>query len=114
MNKEMEEIERRQRILDMLEEVKRDVMEVFDFGATKHPDSGDTPNFLREDGNRCSKHDRGSSVLRHAARTFMQPGIKDSESGLPEMLHLLSSASILYIRHKRNITHPVDVVPWEE
>ena len=98
----------RTKILEMLTEVMTDVMQVFDFGAKKHPDSGDTPNFLEPDGNRCSKLDRGSSVLRHAARTFMHPESKDIESNLPELLHLLASVSILYIRQKRNLVHPDD------
>lgn len=108
MNKEMESIERTQKIQDMLCEVARDVMKVFEFGANKHPDSGDTPNFLTPSGNKCSLQERGSGVLRHAARTFMNPGKLDDESGLSEYLHLLSSVSILYIRHKRKITHPLD------
>jgi len=98
----------RQKIVNMLAEVMKDVMQVFDFGARKHPDSGDTPNFLEKNGNKCSLHERGSSVLRHAARTFEHPERLDEESNLSELLHLLSSASILYIRHKRNITHPID------
>ena len=98
----------RQQILDMLEEVKWDTMKVFDFGAQKHPDSGETPNFLTPQGNKCEKKERGSSVLRHAARTFMHPEEIDTESGLPELLHLLASVVILYIRQKRNIVHPVD------
>ncbi len=99
----------RQKILEMLTEVVSDIMQVFDFGTKKHPDSGDTPNFLEENGNKCSKKDRGSSVLRHAARTFMHPEAIDTESNLSELLHLLASASILYIRQKRNIIHPLDV-----
>lgn len=98
----------RQKIIDMLGEVMLDTMQVFDFGAQKHPDSGDIPNFLTPNGNKCSLKDRGSSVLRHAARTFMNPSVKDEESGLNELLHLLCSASILYIRQKRNIVHPED------
>jgi hypothetical protein len=98
----------RQKIIHMLAEVMQDTLKVFDFGAAKHPDSGDTPNFLMKDGNRCSLKDRGSSVLRHAARTFEHPEALDEESNLPELLHLLSSASILYIRHKRNIIHTTD------
>jgi len=92
----------------MLEEVLKDTMQVFDFGATKHPDSGDMPNFLTPDGSKCSLKERGSGVLRHGARTFMQPEVLDSESNLPELLHLIASASTLYIRHKRNIQHPED------
>lgn len=98
----------RQQILDMLEEVKNDTMKVFDFGAQKHPDSGDTPNFLTEDGSKCSLRNRGSSILRHAARTFMKPEMLDEESNLPELLHLMSSVAIMYIRQKRNIIHPED------
>lgn len=98
----------REQIIDMLMEVVLDVMQVFDFGAKKHPDSGDTPNFLTPEGNKCSLHVRGSSVLRHAARTFMDPKKLDDESGLNELLHLMSSVSILYIRQKRNIVHPDD------
>jgi hypothetical protein len=110
MNTEMKSIECRQQILDMLVETTRDIMQVFDFGAQKHPDSGDTPNFLTPNGNKCSLMERGSGVLRHGARTFMNPGKLDDESGLSEYLHLLASVAILYIRHKRNITHPLDVV----
>ena len=95
----------RQKIIDMLDEVKRDTMKVFDFGAQKHPDSGDTPNFLTSEGNKCSLKDRGSSVLRHAARTFMHPEVLDEESKLNELLHLMASCAILYIRQKRNIIH---------
>lgn len=98
----------RQVILDMLEEVVSDTMQVFDFGAAKHPDSSDTPNFLTENGNKCALRVRGSSVLRHSARTFMNPGMLDEESGLPELLHLMASVAILYIRHKRGIIHPED------
>ncbi len=100
----------RQQIVEMLMEVLIDTLQVFDFGAKKHPDSGDTPNFLEKDGNKCSLKDRGSSVLRHAARTFMNPSAKDEESDLIELLHLISSVSILYIRQKRNIIHPEDKV----
>ncbi len=102
-------IECRQQIADMLEEVALDVIQVFDFGAKKHPDSGTTPNFLMPEGNKCSLKERGSSVLRHAARTFMNPSIRDEESNLIELLHLLSSTAIIYIRLKRNIIHPDDV-----
>ena len=101
-------------IIEMLAEILVDTMQVFDFGATKHPDSGDTPNFLQVNGNKCSLRDRGSSVLRHAAETFMHPEAIDEESKLPHLLHLLASVSILYIRHKRNITHPLDVINREE
>ena len=100
----------RQKIMSMLTEVMTDTMQVFDFGAKKHPDSGDTPNFLTDAGNKCSQYERGSGVLRHAARTFMHPECKDIESRLPELLHLIASVSILYIRHKRNIVHPEDEV----
>lgn len=98
----------RQKIVEMLAETMYDTLKVFDFGAKKHPDSGDTPNFLTPAGNKCSKHERGSSILRHGARTFMRPELTDEESGLPELLHLLASVSIIYIRHKRNIVHPND------
>lgn len=100
----------RQKIVDMLEEVASDVMQVFDFGANKHPDSGDIPNFLLPEGNKCALKDRGSSILRHAARTFMNPSKLDEESGLPEFLHLIASATILYIRNKRGINYPGDNV----
>jgi len=103
----------RQKIVDMLEEVLKDTMKVFDFGVSKHPDTGETPNFLTPEGNKCSKHDRGSSILRHAARTFMHPECKDSESNLPELLHLLSSVCIMYIREKRKIVHPLDGDTYE-
>ncbi len=99
----------RQKIVEMMCEVVEDTMQVFDFGAKKHPDSGDTPNFLTSEGNKCSLKDRGSSCLRHNARTFMYPEAIDEESGLPELLHLISSVAIMYIRHKRNIVHPEDL-----
>lgn len=98
----------RVKILDMMCEVANDTMQVFDFGAKKHPDSGDEPNFLTPEGNKCSLRERGSSVLRHGARTFMHPEAIDEESGLAELLHLMASLSILYIRQKRNIVHPED------
>lgn len=98
----------RMKITEMLSETLRDTMQVFDFGAKKHPDSGDTPNFLTPNGNKCALKDRGSSILRHAARTFMNPGMLDEESNLPELLHLMASVSIMYIRNKRNIVHPKD------
>lgn len=96
------------KIVDMLAEVMTDTMQVYEFGAKKHPDSGETPNFLMENGNKCSKHDRGSSILRHGAATFMEPELLDKESKLPELLHLISSVSIMYIRQKRKIIHPDD------
>lgn len=104
----------RQEILDMLDEVKRDTMRVFDFGAQKHPDSGETPNFLTPEGNKCSLTVRGNSCLHHSAD--VRAGSKaDHESGLHPALHLIASAAILYIRQKRNIIHPQDVVvPGEE
>lgn len=101
-------VECRDKIIAMLEEVMHDTMQVFDFGAAKHVDAGRTPNFLTVNGNKCSKHVRGSSILRHSARTFMHPEALDEESGLPELLHLLSSVAIMYIRNKRNIVHPDD------
>lgn len=101
------------KIIQMLVEVLEDTLKVFKFGASVHPDGGDTPNFLTPNGHKCSKHDRGSSILRHAARTFMRPEIKDKDSDLSELLHLIASASIMYIRHKRNISHPEDEVKNE-
>lgn len=98
----------RQKISQMLGECMSDTMMVFEFGAKKHPDSGDTPNFLLPEGNKCSKRERGSSILRHAARTFMTPEKLDDESNLSEYLHLMASIAIMYIRHKRMITHPED------
>jgi len=98
----------RQQILDMLEEVKEDVMHVFDFGARKHPDSGETPNFLTPTGNKCSLTVRGNSCLHHSSD--VRSGEKeDGESGLHPALHLIASAAILYIRQKRNIVHPEDM-----
>jgi hypothetical protein len=99
----------RDQILVMLSEVIGDVMKVFDFGATKHPDSGHTPNFLTPNGHKCSLKERGSSILRHSARTFMHPELLDDESGISELLHLLASVAIMYIRHKRGIVHPDDI-----
>ena len=98
----------RQQIVSMLEEVMTDVMKVFEFGSQKHPDSGDTPNFLMPEGNKCSLKVRGNSCLHHAAD--VRSGEKaDWESGLHPALHLIASAAILYIRQKRNIVHPNDV-----
>ena len=99
----------KQKIVDMMIEVASDTLKVFEFGAAKHPDSGDTPNFLTPKGSKCSLFERGSGVLRHGARTFMHPEVPDAESNLPELLHLMASCAILYIRHKRNIIHPEDV-----
>lgn len=97
----------RKQIIDMLEEVKWDTMKVFDFGAQKHPDSGDTPNFLTPNGNKCSLTVRGNSCLHHSAD--VRANVKqDHESGLHPALHLMASAAILYIRQKRNIIHPED------
>jgi len=98
----------RQRIVEMLMETIIDTMEVFDFGAKKHPDSGDTPNFLTPNGNKCEVKTRGSSILRHAAQCFGNVKATDDESNLPHMLHLIASAAILYIRDKRKIIHPED------
>ena len=95
-------------IRETLKEVLDDVMQVFDFGAKKHPDSGAKPNFLMEDGNKCSLKERGKSILGHAASSFEKPLALDSESNLPHLLHLISSAAILYIRAKRGIVHPED------
>ena len=97
----------REQIEDILEEVLNDTLQVFDFGVNKHPDSGDTPNFMTPEGNKCSLKDRGSSCLRHSAELFTGE-TKDWESGLHPALHLISSAAILYIRHKRNLKHPED------
>lgn len=94
----------------MLEEVMKDTMQVFDFGNKKHSDSGDTPNFLTPAGNKCEIEVRGKSILGHAAKSYCNLGALDDESNLPHLLHLISSAAILYIRHKRNIQHPLDVV----
>lgn len=96
-------------IVEMMCEVLVDTMQVFDFGAAKHPDSGDTPNFLTAEGNKCAIKERGSSILRHAAQSFGNPAATDDESNLPHLLHLMASCAILYIRHKRNIQHPLDV-----
>lgn len=91
----------------MLDEVMKDVMKVFEFGAIKHPDSGMVPNFLMPNGNKCSLEIRGNSCLHHSAD--LRAGKKqDHESGLHPALHLISSACILYIRQKRNIVHPDD------
>lgn len=98
----------RQKILEMLVEVLADTMQVFDFGAQKHPDSGDIPNFLSPEGNKCSLSVRGNSCLHHSADLRANVRV-DHESGLHPALHLISSAAILYIRQKRNIVHPSDV-----
>lgn len=98
----------RQQILEMLTEIAIDAMQVFDFGARKHPDSGNTPNFLTPAGQKCEIKVRGSGVLRHAAQCFGKVDAVDDESKLPHILHLIASAAILYIRHKRNIVHPAD------
>ena len=97
----------RLKIGQMLSEVFEDTMQVFDFGAKKHPDSGDTPNFLTPEGNKCSLEVRGNSCLHHAA-DLRAGKTKDWESGLSPALHLIASAVILYIRQKRNIQHPLD------
>lgn len=94
----------RDKIIRMLEEVLDDTMQVFDFGAEKHPDSGDTPNFLTPNGNKCSLEVRGNSCLHHSA-DVRAGETKDWESGLHPALHLISSAAILYIRQKRGITN---------
>jgi len=94
-------------IEQMMSEVAEDTMKVFAFGAAKHPDSGDTPNFLTENGNKCSVKDRGSSCLRHSAE-LLTGRTEDEESGLHPALHLISSAAILYARHKRGIIHTQD------
>ena len=102
----------RQQILDMLDEVASDMMQVFDFGNRKHPDSGNTPNFLTPNGNKCSITVRGNSLLHHSAD--VRAGVKqDHESGLHPALHLIASAVILYIRQKRNIIHPDDLISEE-
>ena len=98
----------RKKIIEMLCEVMADTMKVFDFGTTKHPDSGDTPNFLIPEGNKCSLKDRGSSILRHHAEAYLNPGKLDDESNLAHLLHGIASDAILYIRYKRNIIHPDD------
>jgi hypothetical protein len=98
----------RYKIVQMLTEVFEDTMQVFDFGAQKHPDSGDTPNFLTPAGNKCSLKTRGKSVLGHNASSFCNPLALDDESGLPHILHAIASDAILYIRAKRNIVHPED------
>lgn len=97
----------RAQIVQMLCEVLVDTMQVFDFGARKHPDSGDTPNFLTPEGNKCSLTVRGNSCLHHSA-DLRAGETKDWESGLSPALHLIASAAILYIRQKRNIIHPDD------
>ena len=97
----------RDKIIQMLEEVMKDAMQVFDFGAKKHPDSGDTPNFLTPEGNKCSLEVRGNSCLHHSS-DVRAGKTQDKESGLHPALHLIASAAILYIRHKRNIVHPDD------
>jgi hypothetical protein len=94
-------------IEQMMQEVVEDVMQVFDFGAKKHPDSGEVPNFLTENGNKCALRDRGSSCLRHSAE-LLTGRTEDEESHLSPALHLIASASILYIRQKRNIIHGED------
>jgi len=98
----------RDQILQALTEVIDDTMQVFDFGAKKHPDEENTPNFLLLEGNKCQLEVRGKSILGHAAKCYMDVGAKDDESDLPHLLHLISSAAILYIRHKRGIKHPED------
>ncbi len=92
----------RNQIVAILSEVLDDTMAVFDFGARKHPDSGDIPNFLLPEGNKCSLVTRGNSCLHHAA-DVRAGHKKDWESNLHPALHLIASAVILYIRQKRNI-----------
>jgi hypothetical protein len=99
----------RQQIVEMLMETIVDTMQVFDFGAKKHPDSGDVPNFLTPAGNKCSLEVRGNSCLHHSA-DVRAGKTQDNESGLHPALHLISSAAILYIRQKRKIVHPEDEV----
>jgi hypothetical protein len=98
----------RQQIVEMLTETMLDTLKVFDFGARKHPDSGETPNFLTANGNKCELKVRGKSILGHAASSYCNIEALDEESHLPHMLHLMASAAILYIRNKRKIVHPED------
>ncbi len=94
-------------IEEMLQEVMEDTMGVFEFGATKHPDSGSTPNFLTKNGNKCTHQVRHDSCFHHTAHSFA--GFReDEESGLHPLLHLVGSACILYIRQKRGIVHDED------
>lgn len=97
----------RDKIVQMLQEVLNDTMQVFDFGAKKHPDSGDTPNFLTPEGNKCSRSVRGNSCLHHAADTREGKTV-DHESGLHPALHGIASLAIMYIRQKRGIVHSED------
>lgn len=102
----------RQQIVEMLAEVAVDTMQVFDFGARKHPDSGEMPNFLMSDGNKCDLKTRGKCTLGHVGAAHLNPGAVESgenESGLSHLLHAIADCAILYIRHKRNIQHPLDV-----
>lgn len=95
------------KLIRFMDEVFDDVMRVFAFGADKHPDSGDTPNFLMEDGNKCQHKVRHDSCFHHTAESFC--GSKaDHESGLHPLLHLISSSAILYYRQKHGIVHPDD------
>jgi len=82
-------------IVRALEEAMLDTLKVFEFGARKHPDSGDIPNFLTPNGNKCSLEVRGNSCLHHAA-DLRAGKTEDKESGLHPALHLISSAVILF------------------
>ena len=97
----------RETINQMLEEFKQDMMAVFEFGNRKHPDNGETPNFLMPEGNKCSLEARGNSCLHHASDTRAGK-TEDHESKLHPALHGGASFAILYIRHKRGIKHSDD------
>ena len=79
-----------------------DILEVLEFGATKHGAS----NWLETDGRKSSRKNMLESMGRHWAEAHTSH--IDHETKLDPLLHLACRALMAYTRSKRDIRHPDD------
>lgn len=82
-----------------------DIYKVLEMGAKKHG----AHNWLEPNGNKSSHKDMCSSMFRHLAEASTGK-IKDDESGLHPLLHLVTRALMLYVRQERGVVHVDDIL----
>ena len=80
-----------------------DLYKVMEMGAKKHG----AHNWLEPNGNKSSHKDMHASMFRHLSESSTG-SLRDEESGLHPLLHLITRALMEYTRQVRGIVHEED------
>ena len=73
-------------------------------GAKKHGMN----NFMKSNGNKCSRDDNFASMSRHLAKAFYGVDFVDRETNAPHIISVAFRAFMHYTREYHNIVHPLD------